>query len=599
LAASGYSSRNASDNRELNCVLLRFVTDELARLKKQYARLTLLYQVSNVIHSTLDSQEALELIVGEALRLMRAASGSLVLINPTTGFLEILASRGLPASAADLRLRVGEGITGWVARTGKAARVGEVARDSRYIMVRPNIRSELAVPLEVNGEVKGVLNVDADRENAFTSEDQQLLEALAMQAAKVIHNTGLYEQLRLKAKLFESLVSVSRTINSTLNLDDALKVITREACSLMSAKMSSLLLVADDPEWLELRASYGAGPDYISKPRLSVSETLLGTVLRRKKPLQVENVQISSRYQSVEVARREGLVSLLSVPLIFGEQATGTLNVYTSQLHSFSNEEVRILSALAELSAIAIEKARLYERIVDVEEQLRQNEKLSALGLLAAEVAHEIRNPLTVMKMMYHSLDLKFPAGDPRAKDAAIMSEKMDHLNKIVEQILAFARSTEPNLSPVNLNQLVADLGLLVRHKLNNQHIELEYRLAAELPPVMADATQLEQAFLNLTLNAVEAMPAGGKLTIATRLLRLPRSSGKASHVVIGFKDTGEGMSEEARRRAFSSLLSTTKSKGTGLGLAIVARVVETHRGRVKVMSRLGRGTTIRIVLPL
>ncbi|MEO8428911.1 MAG: GAF domain-containing protein [Verrucomicrobiota bacterium] len=583
----------------MNSVLLLFVTDELARLKKQYARLNLLYQVSNVIHSTLDSQEAIELIVGEAVRLMRAASGSLVLINPTTGFLEILASRGLPASAADLKLRVGEGITGWVARTGKAARVGEVARDPRYIMVRSNIRSELAVPLEVNGEVKGVLNVDADRENAFTSEDQELLEALAMQAAKVIHNTGLYEQLRLKAKLFESLISVSRTINSTLNLDDALKVITREACSLMTAKMSSLLLVADDPEWLELRASYGAGPDYISRPRLSVSETLLGTVLRRKKPLQVENVQISSRYQSVEVARREGLVSLLSVPLIFGEQATGTLNVYTSQLHSFSNEEVRILSALAELSAIAIEKARLYERIVDVEEQLRQNEKLSALGLLAAEVAHEIRNPLTVMKMMYHSLDLKFPAGDPRAKDAEIMSEKMDHLNKIVEQILAFARNTEPNLSPLNLNQLVADLGLLVRHKLNNHQIELEYRLAAELPPVLADATQLEQAFLNLTLNAVEAMPAGGKLRITTRVLRLPRSSVQATHVVIEFKDNGEGMSEEVRRRAFSSLLSTTKSKGTGLGLAIVARVVETHRGRVKVISRLGSGTTIRIVLPL
>src|SRR2546430_17533653 len=100
--------------------------------------------------------------------------------------------------------------------------------------------------------------------------------------------------------------------------------------------------------------------------------------------------------------------------------------------------------ALADLSAIAIEKARLYERIVDVEEQLRRNEKLSALGLLAAEVAHEIRNPLTVMKMLYHSLDLKFPGGDPRAKDAQIMGEKMEHLNRIVEQILDFSRTSQP-----------------------------------------------------------------------------------------------------------------------------------------------------------
>src|SRR5204862_1178247 len=133
----------------------------------------------------------------------------------------------------------------------------------------------------------------------------------------------------------------------------------------------------------------------------------------------------------------------------------GTLNVYTGQPYSFSNEEVRILSALAELSAIAIEKARLYERVVDVEEQLRQNEKLSVVGLLAAEVAHEIRNPLTVMKMLYHSLDLKFPAEDLRSKDVEIIGQKMDHLNRIVEHVLDLARSDEPQLAPVNLNQLL------------------------------------------------------------------------------------------------------------------------------------------------
>jgi signal transduction histidine kinase len=290
---------------------------------------------------------------------------------------------------------------------------------------------------------------------------------------------------------------------------------------------------------------------------------------------------------------------LLSVPLVFAGEPTGALSVYTGQPYSFSNEEIRALSALAELSAIAIEKARLYERVVDVEEQLRHNEKLSALGLLAAEVAHEIRNPLTVMKMLYHSLELKFPAGDPRDKDARIISEKIDHLNKIVERILDFARTTEPDLAPVNLNDLIDELGLLVRHKLKNQNIELVRRLVPELPMVMGEAAQLEQAFLNLMLNAAEAMPRGGTLTVKSREVFLPRSATKPTYVAVEFGDTGQGINEEQRRRAFRSVLQTTKAKGTGLGLAIVARVIETHHGKIKIRSRVGEGTTVSIMLPV
>src|SRR5258705_12988739 len=280
----------------------------------------------------------------------------------------------------------------------------------------------------------------------------------------------------------------------------------------MRAKIASLMLLDNTRQWLDLRASFGAGEAYLRKPRLTIEESLIGVVVRRKTTLQVGNVQTSSRYQNVAVARSEGLVALLSVPLLFAGQTIGALNVYTGQPYSFSNEEIRLLTAVAELSAIAIEKARLYERVVDVEEQLRQNEKLSALGLLAAEVAHEIRNPLTVMKMLYHSLDLKFPAGDPRDKDARIISEKIDHLNKIVEQILDFARTTEADLAPVNLNDIIDELGLLVRHKLKNQNIHLVRHLAPQLPMVMGEAAQLEQAFLNLLLNATEAMPRGGTL---------------------------------------------------------------------------------------
>jgi len=246
------------------------MSNETTKPDLRYERLKLLYQVGNVIHSTLEPQEALQLIVSEAVRLMGASSGSVVLINPTTGLLEIHASHNLPSAARKLKLRVGEGITGWVVRTGKPARVGNVRQDPRYVAARPGVKSELAVPLEVGGEIRGVLNMDSDRADAFSADDQELLQELAVQAAKVIHNTWLYEQLRLKAGLFESLASVSRTINSTLNLDEALRAITREACVLMRARMCSLMMLDESREWLDLRASHGAGEAYLKKPRLSV-----------------------------------------------------------------------------------------------------------------------------------------------------------------------------------------------------------------------------------------------------------------------------------------------------------------------------------------
>jgi len=571
------------------------VSDELTELRRSHERLQLLYHVSTVIHSTLDPQEALNLILGEAVRLMHATSGSVVLLNPTTGVLEIEAAHNLPPSAAGLRLRPGEGITGWVVRHSRSARVDDVLSDPRYVKLAEGVRSELAVPVEIGGVVRGVINVDSELPGAFSAEDERLLEELARQAARVIHNTWLYEQLRQRARLFESLVAVGRAINSTLELREALRVITREACALMDAKLCSVLLLDDSHEWLQLQASHGAGQAYIEKPPLSVAESLLGIVVRRCKPIQIENVQTSTRYQHVAVAREEDLVSLLSVPLAFGKQVLGTLSVYTDKAHQFSNEEIRILSALAELSAIAIEKARLYERIVNVEEHLRQNEKLSALGLLAAEVAHEIRNPLTVMKMLYHSLDLKFPEGDARATDTRIIREKMDLLNQIVEQILDFARTTEPRRMPVNVNQLIDDLMLLTRHKLRQHNVELIHDLAPDLPPVMGDTAQLEQAFLNLTLNAVDAMPEGGPLVIATRH---EESQDSGPRVRIEFRDAGQGMTEEQQKQLFRSLLRSNKTKGTGLGLAIVRRIAESHRGQLDITSKPGKGTTISLSLP-
>jgi signal transduction histidine kinase len=138
---------------------------------------------------------------------------------------------------------------------------------------------------------------------------------------------------------------------------------------------------------------------------------------------------------------------------------------------------------------------------------------------------------------------------------------------------------------------------LLVRHKLANQNIRLVRQLQPDLPVVLGDATQLEQVFLNLILNAAEAMPDGGTLTIKSRAVH-PRGNPGATHVAMEFKDTGRGMSQEVQRRAFTTVLGTTKAKGTGLGLAIVGRIIETHHGQIRILSRPGRGTTLRITLP-
>ena len=556
-----------------------------------------LYLVSKVIHSTLDQQQALDLIIREAVRLVNATTGSLVLINPIDGFLEIQAAYSLPEESK-LKLRVGEGITGWVAQQGKSAIVQNVHQDERYVQVHKHTKSELAVPLEINGILSGVVNVDSDKLNAFNQNDLALLTELTNQAALVIHNAFLYEQSKIRANLFESLVRVGQVINSRQDLDEALNAITIEASRLMKAKTCALQLLDETNNRLSLVASFGAGNAYLNKPDVLISESFLGSVVKLKKPLQIENVQTSNAYQQQDIARDEGLVAMLSIPLVFNSVVIGTLNIYKEETYVFSNEEINIAMALAEFSALAIEKARLLERIVESEELLRRNEKLSALGLLAGEVAHEIRNPLTVLKMLYHSLGLDFPKNDPRTEDVRIMGEKMDHLNNIVEQILTFARNAEPQFKPSDVNKIINDLRILVRRKFAQQKVVLNTQLDENLPEAKADEQQLSQVFLNLTLNALEAMPNGGELKIKSSSTQLQKNKNKVTNIQIEFSDTGSGMNSELRKKAFTSLLNSSKPGGTGIGLAIVNRIIESHGGEIKIRPNV-KGTTFSVYIPI
>ncbi|MFZ2641348.1 MAG: GAF domain-containing protein [Verrucomicrobiia bacterium] len=558
-------------------------------LREQFNRLQALHNISTALNTTLDPRQVVSLVLREAVRVTKADSGSVVLLNPETGQLDIEDSFGLGPKAMLLKLRLGEGITGWVAEHGQPLRVGDVTCERRYVAVREGVRSELAVPLEFEGQVQGVINVDCDRPDAFNAADEELLLAMAAQAARVLHNAWLIRQLRQRAAQLETLITIGQDILLPLTLEEVLRHIVREARRLMRARLCSVLLLTPDREELELKASDGAGEDYVRRPNLKVADCLVGVVVRRKRHLTIPNVQESDQFRHTELARQEGLVSLLSVPLVSGEEVIGVLSVYTGEPHRFSNDEILLLTALGSLGSVAVRKAQLYEKVLDVEEQLRQNEQLSALGLLAAEIAHEIRNPLTVVKMLFHSLDLRFAADDPRTKDATIIGEKMDQMNRILDQTLTFARRSEPELKPTDVNALFDDVLLLVRHKLMQQSITLQWQPAAGLPLASLDRTQIEQAALNLILNATQAMPRGGTLTITTQA----REPG----VCVNISDTGVGMTAEVRERLFDGFL-TTKSAGTGLGLAVVRKIIDAHHGRIEVESFPGKGTTFRVFLP-
>jgi signal transduction histidine kinase len=285
---------------------------------------------------------------------------------------------------------------------------------------------------------------------------------------------------------------------------------------------------------------------------------------------------------------------MLAVPLTFADKALGVLAIYTQARHRFSNDEIKLLTALADLSAVAIEKGRLLARVVEMEEKLRASERLSALGLLAAEIAHEIRNPLTVMQMLFHALVESLPLDATSQRDAELIGEKMRQMNRILDQVLSFARSSEPIKESVQAQSLFDDVVLLTRYKLQQQGIEVRTSVPEAVPPFRADREQVEQVLLNLILNASDAMPKGGMLRLSAGVEAVDGET----YLVLAVRDNGQGMTAEQVANLFAPFL-TYKESGTGIGLAIVQKIMENHQGKVEVESKSGQGTRFKLLFPI
>jgi len=565
-------------------------------LQDELERVRLLYRIGRQFDSQRDTRSVLRGILREAVRAMRASSGSVALIDHNAGVLVIEVAVNIdPKAQHDLRLKVGQGVTGQAAKLGKVLRVNDVTRNRRYVSLREGVLSEMAVPLIVEGQTIGVLNVDADRLNAFSQADEDLLVAAAAEAARVIHFARLHEQIRDQSAKLESLYRVGQTLTSAMTLDEALNRIADEVRHVMGARVCSIQLLNESGDSLEIQAVSGATQAYSRRPPQKVGEVLIGRVVTQRQPLAVRDVRKAPGFRALTLARREGLCSLLSVPIEYLDRAIGVLNIYTGEPKEFEPGEIRLLQALAGQSAVAIVNARRSERAAQAEEQLRQAEKLSVLGALAAEIAHEIRNPITIIQMLIDSLAADIPDGDARSRDADVIKAKLQHMDRIIDQVLDVARAREQQAEPVDVHQVIEDILFLTQRRLSASSIELHRKLAANSPKVVGDRVAIEQALLNLVLNACQAMPHGGKLTVATKVVA---NGGQGAKLAIRIGDTGPGI-EPAKVTQIFKPFFTTRREGVGMGLFIARRILREHRGDLKVKTTLGKGSTFEATLPL
>jgi PAS domain S-box-containing protein len=332
------------------------------------------------------------------------------------------------------------------------------------------------------------------------------------------------------------------------------------------------------------RAAKGSAVESIS---LEGANGITVAVVRQGRPIYVPDVRQDGRYIDGKAGNR----SELCVPLTVQGRTIGVLNAESPQVDGFDAQDQQLLATLADQAALALENADLYEKQRQAQEHLIQSEKLTALGRLAASLAHEINNPLQALSSGLRLLKRAALAEEKRQQYIDVASREVDRLIGIVERMLGFYRPSADRSRPTDLHDLLNEILALAAKKIEHSRVTVERQWADDVPRIHAVANRLKQVFLNLILNALAAMPDGGTLTISTFVQ-------DENRVAVRFTDTGCGIEPQHIDRIFEPFY-TTKINGTGLGLSISYSIIEQHGGKIAVESEPGEGATFTVTLPI
>lgn len=548
-----------------------------------------LYTIAALAARADDSRGAAHTAFNAIARVLQAPSGCLLLLNPDTGRLELEAQLGLPVADAHLTFDLGQGLPGWVALHAHPLLAPDVDHEPRYRAVCPAVRCQMVAPLLAEEQVLGVIAVDHHKTGGYGPADLDVLVALTDETARVLRRLWLLDHLQGKARQLETLIATGQSLVAKLEPQELFDALTRDARHMLASRACALYL--HDPTRETVRCVSLSAQQFTPLPAgdLPVTACLAGPTLKTRRQTEFADVQSREFHGLADLPDDRGLRSVLITPVIYENEVLGALAVFGGAVRRFDNDAKRLCAGLASLGAVALQNTRLYARVFQSEETLRKNEQLTTLGLLAAEIAHEIRNPLTVLKLLHGGLGLDFPAGDPRRTDMRVISEKLDQLEAIVTRVLQFGKTPASLHSRWSLADIIQDTIVLVRLKLAQAKVQLRFDPPAVAPFVEGHKGQLQQVLLNLILNSMQAMPEGGTITLAL--------GAEAHTALLDVTDTGTGIPAVIRDRIFDSFLSGREG-GTGLGLAIAKRVMLSHHGDIVLRASGPEGTTLRLTLP-
>jgi signal transduction protein with GAF and PtsI domain len=349
-----------------------------------------LHKIVDLASEDMDLTQTLMEIIKVVNGFTKADSIFIYLYDKRNKDLRLMASKAShDRELGNIKIKNGEGITGWVAEQNKVVAISENAyADKRFkefdVLPEDKYEALLSVPIIYKEKVSGVINVQHKKPHVYAEETITLIKMVAKQVGGVIERSVLYEEAKMKANQFDSLVKVSQSITSEAYLDEILNLIVLVTAEMLNSKICSIMLIdGKKGDELAIRATQSLSDEYKRKPNLKIGQSLLGDVVRTRQAVTVEDVRIDQRYVNRELAVKENLTSMVAVPMIVKKKVVGVINVYTKEPHHFTAEEVNVLQMVANQAAVAVENTNLVSEAMKAKEALETRKLVErAKGIL-------------------------------------------------------------------------------------------------------------------------------------------------------------------------------------------------------------------------